>query len=292
MNKKSETPESFRQWWRAHNDNYRAILFDIDGTLVAGPRALPGANELLVQLRGMNFPFCLLTNDGNHSLSEKSRIMSDAGLRVDQREIVSCSMALKGFVEKNHYQGNLFFVMGSLGNPCFAEWAGLKVCRDVRKISECKGVIVGEGFYDWHLNINAVFNFLAEYPDRPLVTPNPDSYWPNGKSGEFGIGAGGKTRFITTILEERGIVVKPVYLGKPYRAIYEYAITGLKKRFDLDSIDYSEILMLGDSLKSDMRGANWLGMTSGLVLSGITTPEMAASAANELKPDLIFSDLS
>ncbi len=291
MSNNQEKSITFRQWWREHNDDYRAILFDIDGTLVAGTQTLPGANDLLIQLRGMNFPFCLLTNDGNHSICEKSRIMLDAGLKVNQQEIVSCSMALTEFVEKNNYSDSLFFVMGSLGKPCFAELAGLRVCRDVRKIKDCRGVIVGEGFYDWHSNINAVFNFLAQHPERPLITPNPDSYWPNGKDGEFGIGAGGKTRFICTILEERGVNIKPIYLGKPYRAIYEYAVHRLKKRFDLESIDYSEILMLGDSLKSDVRGANWLGMTSCLVLTGITTAELADKATNEFKPDLTFANL-
>lgn len=126
----------------------------------------------------------------------------------------------------------------------------------------------------------------------PLLVPNPDSYWPNGRNGEFGIGAGGKARFICEILEEMGIAVKPEYFGKPYSAIYEYTVDLLKKRFGLpENINYSKILMLGDSLKSDIKGANILGIKSGLTLTGITSAEAAMRAQDELKPDFIFESI-
>jgi ribonucleotide monophosphatase NagD (HAD superfamily) len=67
----------------------------------------------------------------------------------------------------------------------------------------------------------------------------------------------------------------------------------MKKRFGItDAIDYKEILMIGDSLNSDIRGANWLGMSSGLVMTGITTEQQVANAKNEFKPDFIFSSLA
>ena len=50
--------------------------------------------------------------------------------------------------------------------------------------------------------------------------------------------------------------------------------------------------MLGDSLASDVRGANRAGFTSALVLTGITTPEMAANADGEFRPGLIFNSIA
>jgi HAD superfamily hydrolase (TIGR01450 family) len=284
--------KTFLEWWQAESRNFEAILFDIDGTLVSGLHLLKGADVLLEQLRARHFPFYLLTNDGNHSLQEKSVIAGKAGLKISPGEIVSCGMALSHFVEHHNASGQTFFVMGELGKPCYAEIAGLKVCRDVSQISACSGVIIGEGFYDWQKNINAVFNFFIRRPDMPLLVPNPDSYWPNGRNGEFGIGAGGKARFICEILEEMGIAVKPEYFGKPYSAIYEYTVDLLKKRFGLpENINYSKILMLGDSLKSDIKGANILGIKSGLTLTGITSAEAAMRAQDELKPDFIFESI-
>ncbi|MHB9138120.1 MAG: HAD-IIA family hydrolase [Victivallaceae bacterium] len=283
----------FLEWWQNERKNFDAIMFDIDGTLISGLHLLNGADVLLEQLRREHFPFYLLTNDGNHSTQEKSVIADKAGLKVSPDEIVSCGMAILHFAEHQNAAGKTFFVMGDLGQPCYAEDAGLKVCRNVKQISSCSGVIVGEGFYDWQENINAVFNFFIKNPGMPLLVPNPDSYWPNGRRGEFGIGAGGKARFICGILEEMGIIVSPIYLGKPYSAIYEYTVELLKERFGLPGdLNYNRILMLGDSLKSDIKGANILGMKSGLMLTGITSAEQAGQAQGELKPDFIFYSIA
>ncbi|MCP3967091.1 MAG: HAD-IIA family hydrolase [Lentisphaerae bacterium] len=282
---------TFNLWWNDNRKNFKAILFDVDGTLVSGLNLLTGADQLLAELRESNFPFFLLTNDGNHSTQEKSSLMAQAGLHVSSDEIVSCSMALDEFAEVNDLKGEKFFVMGDLGKPCYAEWASLEVCRDLNQIYECAGILIGEGFYNWHDNIQAAFNFLLRYPERPLIVPNPDSFWPKGKDGEFGIGAGGKARFICSILEEAGVKVSPVYLGKPYKHIYLYTLHLLKRRFGIDTLEQKNVLMLGDSLKSDIRGANMLGIKSGLMLTGITTARQAEEATGELKPDYVFDSL-
>ncbi len=281
--------ETFLEWWKKNSRGYRALLFDIDGTLIAGRKVMPGASSLIKCLEGTKFPFYLLTNDGNHSTEEKSIMLKRAGLNIRPDRIVSCADALAPFTERNMLKGKKFFVMGDLGKPNFAEKAGLKVERLTRKICECQGVIVGEGTYNWQSNINAAMNFFIKYPDRFLVVPNPDSYWPNGASGELGIGAGGKARFICTILADYGIRKKPTYLGKPYPAIFNYAFEILIRKFNLPAnLQKKQVLMLGDSLASDIHGANSFGLTSGLVLTGITNQDHIKKAKPSFRPDFVF----
>ncbi len=282
---------TFIDWWREHKAEYQALLFDIDGTLLSAGKALPGAEELLAFLRVNKFPFFLLTNDGNHSTEEKSELMAQAGLHVASDEIISCAMALEQFIEEWSCPEETFFVMGDLGVPCFAERVGLKVCRDPKKINDCYGIIVGEGFYNWQDNISAAFNFLIKYPERPLVVPNPDSYWPGRVEGEYGIGAGAKARFICGLLDEMDIKVEPIYLGKPYKVIFDYSVAVVKRRFGIADLDMSKMMMIGDLLKSDIRGANQYGMVSALVMTGVTDEKQAAEAQGEFKPDLIFKTL-
>jgi HAD superfamily hydrolase (TIGR01450 family) len=282
----------FLAWLQARHDDYSAVLFDIDGTLFAGNRTLPGAVETIAWLRRQHFPFCLLTNDGNHSPEEKSAMMRRAGLDIAPDEIVSCGMAINSFVTGHSLQNALFFVMGDLGDPCYAERAGLMVTRDTSRLAECAGVIVGEGRYDWQENISAVINALAANPRRPLLVPNPDSHWPNGPNGEIGIGAGGKARFIRMILSDMGVGIEPVFLGKPHQAIYDHALTLLKQKFGLpNKLDHRRIIMLGDSLRSDIRGGNHAGLTSALVLTGITSPGQTSGTTPETTPDIIFQRL-
>ncbi|OGV49003.1 MAG: hypothetical protein A2X49_12600 [Lentisphaerae bacterium GWF2_52_8] len=287
-----KNPQIFAPWWERHCDEFRALLFDIDGTLISGGHVLPGAVEIIARLRAEKFPFCLLTNDGNHSTEEKSRHMRKGGLEIAPEEIVSCGDALSLYVSGTGSEGQTFFVMGDLGNPDYAEKAGLMVTRDLKLIDLCAGVIVGEGIYDWQATINGVLNHFIRHPNHPMLVPNPDSYWPNGLKGEIGIGAGGKARFISGILDEMGLQIEPVYLGKPYEMIYRHTISVLCTRFGLPhELPMREVLMLGDSLKSDIRGARRLDLRSGLLLTGISTLEQASQARGECRPDFIFSSL-
>ena len=130
-----------------------------------------------------------------------------------------------------------------------------------------------------------VINFFRRHPDRPLVVPNPDTYWPNVHDGEYGIGAGGQARFLCSVLREMGVAVEPVYLGKPYPPIYRHALHTLEIRFGLTELKPEEVAAVGDSLTSDIAGARRAGMRSVLVLTGITTPEILSRAAPELRPD-------
>lgn len=288
----SPTIDSFRDWWGKNQSRYTAVLFDIDGTILSGKEALPGATELLAQLRAEQFPFRLLTNDGNHSPEEKSATLKKCGLAVSSDEITSCSMALTPFVNRRRLKGKRFFVMGDLGTPCYAESAGIIPIRDTEKITSCQGVIVGEGTYNWQKNINAVLNYYIATENRLMLVPNPDSYWPNGPNGEIGIGAGGKARFIATILKEYGIKLKPIYLGKPYLPIYRTALRKVCTRFPTNGIQSGKkILMLGDSLLSDIRGANKIGFSSALVLTGISNLTHLEKARPSCFPNLVFRRL-
>ena len=285
--------QTFLKWWERNSCEFSALLFDIDGTLISGKKAMPGVPALIKKLEADGFPFYLLTNDGNHSTREKSNTLHKAGLDIKPDEIISCGDALKPFAKERGLAGKKFFVMGDLGKPNNAEKAGLKIEKRTKNINECAGVIVGEGTYNWQSNISSAMNYFIKYPERLLIVPNPDSYWPNGPGGELGIGAGGKARFICTILGDYGIKLKPIYLGKPYRAIFNYAFDILKTRFGLPAnLPRKRVLMLGDSLASDIRGANRFGFTSGLVLTGITNHVHLKKAKPGFRPDYIFRSIN
>ncbi len=286
------TYDSFLTWWSERGaKSFDALLFDIDGTLLSGGKALPGAEATLDWLRATRFPFRLLTNDGNHSPEEKSSFLRRAGLEIAPEEIVSCCHALGTLAETLSVKGRKFFVLGDLGKPSFAERAGLIHCADLAQIEECAGVIVGEGDYDWQAHITGALNFLVRHPDAIFITPNPDTYWPDGKGG-FGIGAGATARFIERILSEMGRKFEPIYLGKPYPAIYDYAIDEIAENFKLPAIPPRQrVLMLGDSVASDIKGAHSAGLKSGLLLTGITSPAQAEMACGDCRPDMLFKHL-
>lgn len=265
-------------FWRAESVRFDAVLFDIDGTLVVGPRLLPGAAELISLLRHDGTPFFFLTNDGDHTRRQKCGFLLRAGIEAEEREVISCLSVLPELARRNGWERGLFFRAGRLGDT-----GDLELTSDPARLEECSAVLMGEGPYDWRTTWEALIDFFRHHPERPFIVPNPDTCWPNALTGGIGIGAGGQARCIRLLLHEMGTEIEPIYLGKPYRAIYDYAAGRL------GVTDRSRILCVGDSLASDIRGANNAGMYSALVLTGITSEQQAQQAFGEFRPRGIFS---
>lgn len=281
--------ETFTEFFlRCGRERFDVILFDIDGTLSAGGHPLPGARELLLLLEKEKFPFILLTNDGCNSRREKAAHLQRGGLPVSEEEIYSCGDVLKLWKKNSNYNGELFFRCGKLGKPDYAESAGIKTTSNPEELPQCQGVIWGEGSFDWKVVFEGVFNFFLSNPNAPLVVVNPDSYWPSSSHSGMGIGSGAQARFICTVLKEAGVMVDPIYIGKPYPLVYQGIMAELEERFGRKILP-ERVAMVGDSLASDIQGANANGLCSCLVLSGITTQALAAAAPVERRPRLIFS---
>lgn len=281
----------FLHWFDEHREEFDALLFDIDGTLATGPRQLPGAAETLQYLRTHQIPYALLTNDGNNSRMEKSALIARSGLHIPAEEIISCADGLQEIARERNLTGVKVFALADLGTPSYVELAGMVSCTDLAEIDDCAAVVVGEGVYDWYRYIHGVMNFFRRHPDRLMLIPNPDSYWPGLPGGGVGIGAGGVARFILTILKEMGVEPEAIFIGKPFSGIYQHAQNVIAERFGITALRNERWIMVGDSLASDIRGANWLGMTSAVLLTGITSLEQAQNALPPLRPHHIFDSL-
>lgn len=277
-------------WWQNHDADFDVILFDIDGTLIHGRHELPGAKAFLSHLQNTDFPYLLLTNDANHSQLEKAEILAHRGIHVPPEEIFSAGNPLKSYAEQENLIGTEAFILGDLGIPCYAENAGFQTTRSLERLSTVRSIIIGEGEYDWYTRITAVVNAIRKNPAIRLLSPNPDTYWPSGKS-EIGIGAGGVARFISDLLRDNGLDVPPIYLGKPYRPIFDAISVNINSRLKR-AVPPERILMIGDSLQSDIRGARAAGFTAGLVLTGITTLRLLQNAPEQDRPHYVFNAVS
>ena len=65
-------------------------------------------------------------------------------------------------------------------------------------------------------------------------------------------------------------------------------------RAELGSLEPCEVLMVGDTLETDVRGARAVGLASALVLSGNTIPSALAGEVESsgLRPDHLCSQVS
>ena len=110
--------------------------------------------------------------------------------------------------------------------------------------------------------LSALFRMIDAGDAPRLVLPNPDLVYPNDVG--FGMASGSVALIIEAALRQRYPVREGLEferLGKPNVAIFEAAarLTGTR-----------DMVMLGDTLETDIRGANAFGIDSVLVAGGVT----------------------
>ena len=97
----------------------------------------------------------------------------------------------------------------------------------------------------------------------PVVLANSDKFYPVAKH-DVSIATGGIAKLVESMLHK-----KFIHFGKPDSQMFMYAYEGLSEEYGY--IDKNDILMVGDTLETDILGGNKFGVKTMLVLSGNTS---------------------
>lgn len=229
-------------------DSTSAYLIDMDGVLVKGETPIEGAIDFIDRLRESGKPFLLFTNNSKFSPESHSTRLSGMDFQIPAKNIFTAGMATAQFLVNQNIEGSAF-VIGESGlftplqemgytltkeNPDYVVLGELDT-YDFRAI--CKGVeLIREG---------AIF-----------IATNPDEIIP----GKFGIepGCGAVAAMI-----EKASGKKPYFIGKPNPLMIRYALTTLGARAQ-------DAVIIGDRMETDVIAGLENGMTTFLVLSGVT----------------------
>ena len=267
------------EFWERDREHFDAVLLDLDGTLLLGSQPLPGAVAWLRRLREERAALFFLTNNCSDVPEQIALRLTRAGIPADSSEIVCATAPLLRELERRNWRELHFFVIGT---PAFAERNGLRFQTDPERIGECDGILFLGGIHDWRVDFQAAFNELLRRPELPVVIPNPDIFNPL-PGGKISFCPFGQFDLVVHHLERRGIRIAPLHTGKPFPAIYDEVMTMLP------GISRERVLAVGDSLSSDVEGANRAGMVSALLLTGLTAPEEAAAVSGLRRPSRLFS---
>lgn len=110
---------------------------------------------------------------------------------------------------------------------------------------------------------------------KPMVCANPDLYASEGSPSRLVVRQG----TIAALYEEMGGSV--FYTGKPFSAIFERAYEQINR---LASTSKEEILMVGDTPETDIRGARSFGIHSALIThTGIMTERIARKGSKAIQ---------
>lgn len=226
------------------------FLLDMDGVLLRGRTPVPGAGEFLERLRAAGKRFLVLTNNPIFTPGDLAHRLSSMGLEVPAEVVFTSALATAHFVESQR-PGAKVFAVGESGLTTALHGVGC-VLTDINP----EYVVLGEGRIEMDVITKAVRLVAA---GARFVLTNPDVAGPD----EAGIvpAAGAVAAMIETATGRA-----PYVVGKPNPYMFRAALKHLDAHSD-------ETVMVGDNLRTDIRGGMEAGLATILVLSGVTRRE-------------------
>ena len=257
-------------------ERYAVLLLDAYGVLVNDSGALDGAAELIRMLNRMQKEYYLLTNDASKLPQTTAGRFQGYGLAIGPERIITSGGLLKNFFKLQGLQGTRCVVLGPADSAQYVVDAGGRI---VAPAAGFDVVVIGdEAGFPFVETVDTVLTELFRKVDRGepfhLVLPNPDLLYPKSNRG-VGIASGSIALIIEAALQLRypGLPNRHFKrLGKPHAAIFREA---LRRSGTMDMV------MIGDQLDTDIRGANAFGLDSVLVETGISA---AMSAPDPHQP--------
>ncbi len=262
---------------------YRVIFFDSYGVLRNHRGLIPGAVDCVAELRAAGKHIRVLTNNAARSSSAASRRLAHYGLHgIPPEEIITSGATTRQFLQQKVRSGKVAY----LGTPAAAEYiigAGLEAIPvaevDINHADDIKAIaFLDDEGYDMNTDVNSLINLLRRCP-VPVVVANTDLLYPVA-ANEVALATGSIARLAEYVLGR-----KFVKFGKPAMQMFQLAYESVSK--ELSNVGLSDILMVGDTLHTDILGGNSFGIDTTLVLSGNTRKE---SAETEIISSGIFPD--
>ena len=267
-------------------DRYEVLLLDAFGVLVHSSGTLAGAAELITKLNLIAKPYYILTNDASRLPSTAAARFQNMGLAIEADRIITSGDLLKGYFAENRLTGSRCVVLGPEDSDRYVTLAGGQVVppKDAFDVL----VIADESGFPFLDTVDSVLTGLIRKLDNDesvhLVLPNPDLIYPKSNR-DFGITSGGIALMLEAALQQRYPGQNNLHfdrLGKPHDDIFKEALRRSSTR---------NMVMIGDQLATDIRGANDFGLDSVLVGGGITNMQ-AITGDDHLLPTYAMTSIN
>jgi len=268
--------------------NFKAVFLDSYGVIKNYNGLIDGVQETIDYIRSQNIALRILTNDASRSRTQQAESLYNAGLRgIKKEEIITSGMMAKHFLEQKILTGKIGY-LGTENSAHYILQSGLEhiAVRDIdfNNMDEIAAFVFldDEGF-DWNTDINKTVNLLR-HKNIPVIVANSDKLYPVSKT-HVSVATGGIAKLVESMLGK-----KFIHFGKPDTQMFNYAFEQLN---ETGSYSRKEILMVGDTLHTDILGGNKFGLKTTLVLSGNTSADIAELQINStgIIPDYICNSI-
>ena len=265
------------------------------GVIWRGDSVIDGVPATLDMLRAAGKRLVFVTNNSTKSRAGYLKKFTELGLNVKAEEIYSSSYAAAAYLQSIDFPADKkVYIIGEQGIADELDLAGIKHCggpADVGKEvalapgyamphdADVGAVVVG---FDRHLSyykIQYATLCISENPGCHFIATNTDARTHLTDAQEWA-GNGAMVGAIKGSTRQ-----EPTVVGKPA----EFMLADIATRFGLKR---SQICMVGDRLDTDILFGAHGGLTTMLVLSGVTTEEALLAPENSIHPNLYTGQLS
>ena len=269
-------------------DDFPVIFLDAFGVLLDASGLMGPSPEVIERLLAAGKDLYVVTNDASRSpeILAQYYINSEGRPTIAADRIISSGI-LAGEVLAEHVDAGK---VGYLGTPAAAEYirrVGLEPVpiAECDEDSEIAGIaLLDDDGFDWREGINRTLAILRQRP-VPTVVANGDLGYPVG-DGRVEAAIGSIAQVLEGILDTRFI-----RCSKPDSVMFSRAFE--KASQDHPGLLTSDVLMVGDTLQTDIRGGRDFGLKTALVCSGHTqrsrVPELIQRL--DITPDFLCESI-
>lgn len=248
---------------------YDSIFFDLDGVVYLEDDLIPGIDKTISEIRKTH-KVGFITNNASKTCAEFAEKLTQLNIATSEAEVISTPGVLVESISTQLPKARRVLAISSSAVKDLLLSAGYKIVTNYRE----KPDLVVNG-----LCKNLTWDDLAQASYSiangvPWWATNLDPVLPTIQGVAPGNGA------IVALLN---VVTgkMPLDFGKPNRLIFDHAV----ERFKVQ-----KPLFVGDSLGTDILGAQNAGMDSVLVLSGNTSREIWENARHDYSPIAVIED--
>ncbi len=260
-------------------DRFDVFLLDAFGVLNIGDTAIPGVPARVAALQAAGKRVIVVSNAAGLPHTALMEKYARLGYAFADNDVISSRSVMIAALDG---QRDMHWGQMAEGAARLRELDGLRLSclEDAPAIYRQVDGFLLVGANAWTPERQALLTDALLARPRPVMVGNPDIVAPreHGLSTEPG-------HFAHLLADRTGIA--PRFFGKPFADIFERAL----KRVD-PAVPRDRILMVGDSLHTDILGAQAVGLKAGLITGyGFLAGQdaMAAIAQSGIRPDFVLT---
>jgi phospholysine phosphohistidine inorganic pyrophosphate phosphatase len=248
----------------------RGILFDLDGVLYNSEEPIAGAAEAVGWVQAKGIPHLFVTNTTSRGRATLVDKLGRFGIRTDPSRILTpCIAAAEWLRARNNGTTALFVDPRARG-----EFEGVPLLPEEEEIG-AQYVVIGDLGDAWDFRkLNRAFRILHSSPETVLIALGMTRFYQAHDGLRLDVAP-----FIAALEHAAG--KEALVFGKPAAHFFKAAIEKLK-------LPPREIVMIGDSIETDIGGAQESGLQGLLVRTGKFRP---SDLKGKVLPDAVLDSV-